>query len=53
MNTPVVKLVPPAGSQALPPEDDDYEDIVLDWSLLRQGPPEVTDVYPDLEHPVP
>jgi len=52
MNAPVVKLVPPSQAPSTDVDDED-EDIVLDWSLLRQGPPEVTDVYPDLEHPVP
>jgi len=52
---PVVKL-PTAPPTSPPPEEEDNEggiDIVLDWSLLRTGPPEVTDVYPDLPHPVP
>jgi len=46
---PVVKL-PTAPPPAPPPPE---EPIVLDWNLLREGPEEITDVYPGLEHPVP
>ena len=45
---PVVKL--PTIPLPLPPPE---EPIVLDWSRLREGPEEIMDVYPGLEHSVP
>jgi len=47
---PVVKL-PAAPPPVLPPPPE--EPIVLDWTRLREGPEEIMDVYPGLEHPVP
>ena len=48
---PVVKVPPPPGLPVAPEAPE--APIVLDWNRLREGPAEITDVYPGLEHPVP
>ena len=48
---PIVKVPPPPGKPVAPEPPE--PPIVLDWNRLREGPEEITDVYPGLEHPVP
>ena len=47
---PVVKPTP---APPPPPEPPPETPIVLDWSLLCEGPEEIMDVYPGQEQLVP